>query len=59
MYYTSYRTFAHALDTFLHNPRLRADMGIRGQAYEARNYSWPVILREWEQVLSDVLSAKP
>ena len=57
MYYTDYSSFEQALDSLLPCPSLRITLGQNGQAYEAANYSWPVILQKWENLLTCVSEA--
>ena len=53
--YRGYEEFEAALDLVTTDAKLAARMGARGRAYVEANYSWPVILDQYESFLDEVV----
>jgi glycosyltransferase involved in cell wall biosynthesis len=54
--YKGYAEFEAALDLLTTDRRLAERMGASGHAYVEANYTWPVILDEYESFLEEVVS---
>jgi glycosyltransferase involved in cell wall biosynthesis len=54
LYYSSYEEFALTLRYLLEKKDVSRQMGLSGQAYLKKNYSWDVILEKYERLLSQI-----
>lgn len=51
LYYTNLEEFVETLGVLENHPRLRRGLGMSGQRYFERNYTWPVIERKYLTML--------
>jgi len=54
LYYRGYAEFRDALEILLRDPRLRRVMAQKGASYVRTNYSWPKIVRRYEEFLEEL-----
>lgn len=54
LYYRGYAEFRGALELLLRDPRLRDVMAQKGASYVRVNYSWPEIVRRYEEFLEEL-----
>jgi glycosyltransferase involved in cell wall biosynthesis len=56
LFYNDYDEFSACIDYLLEHPRAHHLMGVNGQKYVEKNYSWPGVISIYEQMLSHNLS---
>ena len=52
LFYSDYEEFSACVDYMLEHPHTRHQMGINGQKYVEKNYTWARIMSSYEQVLT-------
>jgi glycosyltransferase involved in cell wall biosynthesis len=51
LFYNDYDEFSAAIDFLMERPHLRHLLGVNGQKYVERFYSWPKVISTYEQML--------
>ena len=52
IFYSDYDEFSACVDYMMDHPHMRHHMGLSGQRYVQRNYTWPRIISAYEEILS-------